>query len=89
MDARELEKIKKLFQPEVIAVVGASRDPKKVGGSIVKNILANGFKGRVYAVNPTAREIMGVPSYPSLKDIPDKIDHVVVSVPADKVLDVI
>jgi len=89
MDARELEKIKKLFQPEVIAVVGASKDPKKVGGSIVKNILANGFKGRVYAVNPTAREIMGVPSYPSLKDIPDKIDHVVVSVPADKVLGVI
>jgi len=89
MNASEIEKVKKLFMPESIAVVGASRDPSKVGGSILKNIISNGFKGRVYAVNPSAREIMGVPSYPSLSEIPDKIDHVVVSVPADKVIGVI
>lgn len=89
MNSKNLEKVRKLFQPEVIAVVGASKDPSKVGGAILKNILRNGFKGKVYAVNPTAREIMGVPSYPRLSEIPDKIDHVVVSIPADKVLEVI
>lgn len=89
MSPRELEKIRKLFMPESIAVVGASRDPSKIGGAILRNIIANGFKGRVYAVNPASREIMGVPSYPRLSDIPDRIDHVVVSVPADKVIEVI
>lgn len=85
----ELEKIEKLFKPRTIAVVGASRDPNKIGGTILKNILANKFPGKVYAVNPKAKEIMGVPCYPRLKDIPDQIDHVVVSVPADFVPQVI
>ncbi len=85
----ELRKIEKLFKPQSIAVVGASRNPKKVGGTILKNILANGFNGKIYAVNPKATEIMGVPSYPRLVDIPDQIDHVVISVPADKVAEVL
>jgi acetyl-CoA synthetase (ADP-forming) len=85
----ELKKIEKLFRPRTIAVVGASRNLQKVGGTTLKNILKNNFKGKVYAVNPKAKEIMGVPSYPSLLDIPDEIDHVVVSVPADLVPEVI
>jgi len=85
----ELEKIEKLFRPRTIAVVGASRNPSKIGGTILKNILANGFGGKVYAVNPEAKEIMGVPSYPSLLDIPDEVDHAVISVPADKVPEVV
>jgi len=85
----ELEKIEKLFRPRTIAVVGASRNPSKIGGTILKNILANGFSGKVYAVNPDAKEIMGVPSYPSLLDIPDEVDHAVISVPADKVPEVV
>ncbi len=85
----ELEKIEKLFKPRTIVVVGASRNVQKVGGTTLKNILKNNFKGKVYAVNPKATEIMGVPSYPSLLDIPEEIDHVVVTVPADMVPDVI
>ena len=85
----ELEKIEKLFKPRTIAIVGASRNAQKIGGTTLKNILKNNFKGKIYAVNPHAKEIMGVPSYPSLLDIPDEIDQVVISVPADLVPDVI
>jgi acetyl-CoA synthetase (ADP-forming) len=85
----ELEKIEKLFKPRTIAVIGASRNIAKVGGTLLKNILANGFEGKVYAVNPEAKEIMGVPSYPSVLDIPDEIDHAVITVPADKVPEVV
>ncbi|PNV79757.1 MAG: acetyl CoA synthetase, partial [Fervidicoccus sp.] len=82
---QELIKIEKLFKPRTIAVVGASKNVAKIGGTILKNILANGFSGKVYAVNPDAKEIMGVPSYPRLLDIPEEVDHAVISVPADKV----
>lgn len=88
-ESSDLEKIEKLFKPRTIVVVGASRNVAKVGGTTLKNILANGFKGKVYAVNPEAKEIMGVPSYPSLLDIPDEIDHIVVTVPASKVPEVL
>lgn len=81
----ELKKIEKLFKPNSIAVVGASRNVSKIGGTILKNILANGFRGKIYAVNPEAKEIMGVPSYPSLLEIPGEVDHAVISVPADRV----
>ncbi len=89
MSESELEKIEKLFKPRTIVVVGASRNPNKIGSRILRNIIANNFKGKVYAVNPHAREIMGVPCYPRLSEIPDQIDHVVVSVPADSVPGVI
>ncbi|MEM0021301.1 MAG: CoA-binding protein [Fervidicoccaceae archaeon] len=85
----DLSKIEKLFKPKTIAVVGASRNVAKIGGTILKNILVNGFSGKVYAVNPDATEIMGVPSYPSLLDIPDEVDHAVISIPADKVPEVV
>ncbi|MGC8910109.1 MAG: acetate--CoA ligase family protein [Fervidicoccaceae archaeon] len=86
---QELIKIEKLFKPRTIAVVGASKNVAKIGGTILKNILANGFSGKVYAVNPDAKEIMGVPSYPRLLDIPEEVDHAVISVPADKVPEVV
>ncbi len=78
-----------LFKPESIAVVGASRTPGKIGYEIVRNLKEYGYSGRVYPVNPQAREILGLKSYPSISAIPDKIDMVVVSVPAAMVPDVV
>ncbi len=82
-------KLEALFKPRSIAVVGASRKPGKIGFEILRNIIEYGFKGRVYPVNPKAKEILGLKAYPSLSAVPEDIDMVVVSVPAQYVLDVI
>lgn len=75
------------FSPRTVVVVGASRKPGKVGYELLRN-LREMFRGVLYAVNPEAREILGVPCYPNLASIPEDIDVVVVSVPAEKVLEV-
>ncbi|MEM2006352.1 MAG: CoA-binding protein [Sulfolobales archaeon] len=75
------------FSPRTVVVVGASRKPGKVGYELLRN-LREMFRGDLYAVNPEAKEILGVPCYPSLASIPEDIDVVVVAVPAEKVLEV-
>ncbi len=77
------------FNPKSIAVIGASRTPGKVGYDILENILQYGYQGAVYPINPGASEILGKKSYPSLLDVPDKIDLSVVAVPSKNVLEVI
>ena len=77
------------FNPKSIAVIGASRTPGKVGYDILKNIIQYGYEGAVYPINPSAGEILGRKSYPSLQDVPGKVDLAVVVVPSKNVLDVI
>ena len=77
------------FNPQSIAVIGASRTPGKVGYDILKNIIQYGYEGAVYPINPSAGEILGRKSYPSLQDVPGKVDLAVVVVPSKNVLDVI
>ncbi|MEM3904482.1 MAG: CoA-binding protein, partial [Sulfolobales archaeon] len=79
--SRELNKF---FNPASIAVIGASRDPTKVGYQVIYNLL-QGFKGRVYPVNPNADNVLGIKAYPSVIAIPDDIDLAVISVPAPSV----
>lgn len=77
-----IEKLQCILNPRSIAVIGASRDPNKIGHQIVKNLIESGYKGRIYPVNPKANEILGLKCYASVKDIPDMVDLVVISVPA-------
>ena len=78
--------LERLFAPRAVAVVGASRDPDKVGYRVVENILKGGFEGPIYPVNPTAKEVLGIRAYPSLSDIGAPIDLAVVVLPAPRVL---
>jgi acetyltransferase len=71
-----------LFNPKSIAVVGASREPKKVGYAVLNNIIKFGFKGNIYPINPSAQEILGYKCYPKASETKDKIDLAVISVPA-------
>ena len=75
-----------ILAPTTIAVVGASRTPGSVGHQILLNLLAQGFTGAVYPVNPRARAICSVRAYPSVADVPDALDMAVVVVPKDHVL---
>ncbi len=61
--------IKLLFEPRSIAVVGASKDPKKIGHTVVKNILAGGYKGKVYPINPAGGDVLGLQAYPDISAI--------------------
>ena len=69
------------FDPDGIAVVGASADPAKVGYYILKNVLG-GYQGRIYPVNPRYESLQGVKCYPNLESIPGDIDLVIYFIPA-------
>jgi acetyltransferase len=74
------------FAPQGVAVVGASRDPAKVGGSVLANLRGAGFEGRVWPVNPRADTVQGLPATPSLLAISGPVDLAVIAVPAPAVL---
>jgi len=81
--------IKQIMEPRSVAVVGASRNPAKLGAIILRNLVNLGFNGCIYPVNPNASEIMGLKAYPSVKDIPGEVDLAVIAVPAPQVPDVV
>ncbi|MEM0438250.1 MAG: CoA-binding protein [Candidatus Micrarchaeia archaeon] len=81
-NATPQQNIRAVLEPESIVVVGASRDPSKVGHAILKNLLINGYAGRLYAVNPHADEILGVKCYKSVSEIRQRVDCAIISVPA-------
>jgi acetyltransferase len=83
------EKINKLLRPASIAVVGASTQPGKIGYTIVEKVLQGEYQGKVYPINPQAAEILGLPCFPSVKDVPGPIDLAVITVPAKAVLAVV
>ena len=56
--------MKPFFAPESVAVIGASRKPGKGGYNIIENLLRMGYPGKIYPVNPQARHILGLLSYP-------------------------
>ena len=75
------EGVEVFFRPRGVAVVGASRVPGKVGYTVLQN-LKSMYRGPLYPVNPRAREILGLPAYPSLLEVPDPVELAVVAVPA-------
>jgi acyl-CoA synthetase (NDP forming) len=78
-----------VFYPKSIAVVGASPNPVKFGNRYLEGLINAGYKGKLYPVNPSGGEILGLKAYPTVKDIPDPVEYVIVSIPAQCVLDVL
>ena len=81
--------LKHFFHPESVAVVGATNNTFKMNFRILQNLMDLDFKGRIYPVNPGAKEILGIRAFAGLKDIPDKVDLVVSAVPASKTMDIV
>lgn len=75
------------FRPRGVAVVGASRDPQKLGHGVVRNLLQYHYDGAIYPVNPKASEILGLRAYPSVREAPDPLDLGMIVVPARMVPD--
>jgi acetate---CoA ligase (ADP-forming) len=80
--------LRKLLEPASVAVIGASRRRGTVGGELFHNLLAAGFTGPVYPVNPKAASVQSVAAYATVEDIPGPVDLAVLAVPAAEVVPV-
>lgn len=71
-----------LFYPKSIAIIGASTKEKTVGNDVVKNLVKQGYKGKIYPINPNANELYGVKVYHDISEVDSEIDLAVVAIPA-------
>ncbi|UCB42250.1 MAG: CoA-binding protein [Dehalococcoidales bacterium] len=78
-----------LFDPETVAVVGASNALDKWGAGIFSRVLVSPSVKRAYPVNKTAAEVQGVKAYPSVRDLPEPVDFVAIVIPYPDVPDVV
>lgn len=74
-----------IFSPTSVALVGASERAGSVGRNVLWNLVSSPFGGTLYPVNPKRSNVLGIRSYPSLKDLPEIPDLVVVTTPAETV----
>ncbi|MHB1829945.1 MAG: CoA-binding protein, partial [Candidatus Micrarchaeaceae archaeon] len=75
--------LKPMLKPASVAIIGASRDPEKVGHVILQNYLNAGYSGKLYAVNKNAgADISGIKVFRSILDIKQEIDLAVIAIPA-------
>ncbi len=85
----DVSRLGALLAPRSVAVVGASSDTAKWGGMLIANIKLGGFRGPVYPINPKGGSIFGYDVYPSVADLPETPDLVIVAVAAHLVRDVL
>ena len=85
----EAASVARLLAPGSIAVIGAGRERGGIGHEVFRNLVAGGFDGPVYPVNPAGGHVASVRAYKSVLDIPDAVDLAVVAVPAAGVLEVV
>lgn len=78
-----------LLDPGSVAIIGASNTPARIGGRPIHNLLAAGFKGHIYPINPKYSEVQGLPAFPSITDVPGPVDCAIVAVPAADLLETI
>ena len=79
------ESVRGLIEPRAVAVVGASREPGTIGAVLLANLVAAGFRGPIYPINPRTNEIQGLRAYARVTDVGKPIDLAVVAVPAPAV----
>jgi acyl-CoA synthetase (NDP forming)/GNAT superfamily N-acetyltransferase len=85
--AASVASLRPVFKPASVAVIGASRRPGTVGRSVLENIRSGGYAGQLYAVNPNAQEIAGVPCFPDVASLPEAPDLALLAVPPAEVID--
>jgi acetyltransferase len=78
-----------IFSPASVAVIGATEKQGSVGRTILWNLITNSFGGTVFPVNLKRSSVLGIKAYPSVKDVPDRVDLAVVVTPAPTVPGVI
>ncbi|MBP5204469.1 acetate--CoA ligase family protein [bacterium] len=70
-----------ILSPQSIAIVGVSDDINKIGSVIMRNLIRDGFYGKIYPINPKYSQIQGVPAFGTILEVPDNIDTVCIAIP--------
>ncbi|MGZ5173065.1 MAG: CoA-binding protein, partial [Burkholderiales bacterium] len=81
--------LERFFNPRAIAIIGASQDFITISGQPLKHLQSHGYKGKLYPVNPRYQEVAGLKCYPSLADVPDSPDLVLILVNASRVVNIL
>ena len=76
------DELERFFNPQGVAVIGASANPQKLSYGVVRNLKEHGYPGPIYPVNPKGGEILGLKVYPSIGAVPDPVELAVIMVPA-------
>ena len=69
------------FKPASVAIVGASRNPEKLGYAVLENLVKSGYKGNIYPINPSAEDILDIQVYPDITSLPEAPDLAVIVIP--------
>ncbi len=78
-----------IFDPQSVAVIGASEAAGSVGRTLLWNLISNPFGGTVYPVNPSRKSALGVRAYDCVADVPEPVDLAVIATPARTVPSII
>ena len=77
-----LASMRRIMQPNSVAVIGASAEAGKIGNSVMINLIDGGYEGEIYPINPKASEILGRKCYKGISEIPGEVDIAVFAIPA-------
>ena len=77
-----LRAMRRIMQPEAVAVIGASPEEGKIGNSVMKNLINGGYQGEIYPIHPRAEEILGRKCYARVTDVPAEVDIAIFCIPA-------
>ncbi len=80
-----IHRLENIFNPQRIALIGVTANPKSVGGKVLGNLVGSGYRGVVYPVNPDFEAVMGISCFASLAQLPRPVDVGVICAPAAKV----
>ncbi|MBD2136283.1 bifunctional acetate--CoA ligase family protein/GNAT family N-acetyltransferase [Anabaena sp. FACHB-1237] len=85
LKSERLNPLDSVFAPKTVAVIGASEKPGSVGRTLLWNLITNPFGGTVFPINPQRHSVLGIKAYPTIFDVPEKIDLAVIATPASTV----
>lgn len=71
-----------IFNAKFVAIIGASNNPTKWGGTVMNRVLESDFRGQIYPINPRESEIFGIKPYADVGQIPGPVDLAVFTIPA-------
>ncbi len=81
MKLRNGRDLRAFFEPESVAIFGSLKERVGLGYGVLKNMLDFGFRGRLYPVNPSCNEVMGIKTYADVSEVNESIDLAVVITP--------
>ncbi|TWT82284.1 Succinyl-CoA ligase [ADP-forming] subunit alpha [Planctomycetes bacterium CA13] len=84
-----IRNLRKIFAAKSVAIIGASQRPMSVGNTVIRNLIAGGYQGEIYPINPRFDQIEGVRCYPSVPDLPSPADLAVICTAAASVPEVV